>query len=175
MGKGSQVRALISPLLVTWRRNMARETQALVPAGKPTLTSGWCGDDRQRHCGDQEDLDGGGGADQPDLATPTWHLWRVRQVKTGCTLWYTVDNHQGYHYHTTKMLLYDENVFLVCRPPDGVPVSVSEWFLGSFVLMQCLSNSSNSHKYKEGNTVHQPPAQGSERKRERVQMMASLQ
>ena len=34
-----------------------------------------------------------------------------------------------------------------CTYIDRVPVSVSEWLLGSFVLMQYLSNSSINHKY----------------------------
>ena len=37
---------------------------------------------------------------------------------------------------------------------DRVPVSVSEWLLGSFVLILYLSNSTNFHKYWVGNAVY---------------------
>ena len=37
---------------------------------------------------------------------------------------------------------------------DRVPVSVSEWLLGSFVLILYLSNSTNIHKYWDGNAVY---------------------
>ena len=36
---------------------------------------------------------------------------------------------------------------------DRVPVSVSEWILGSFALILYLSNSTNTHKYWDGNAV----------------------
>ena len=37
---------------------------------------------------------------------------------------------------------------------DRVPVSVSEWLLGSFVLIQYLSNSTNIRKYWDDNAVY---------------------
>ena len=40
---------------------------------------------------------------------------------------------------------------------DRVPVSVSEWLLGSFVLILYLSNSTNFHKYWVGNAVYPHP------------------
>ena len=39
-----------------------------------------------------------------------------------------------------------------------VPVSVSEWLLGSFAMILYLSNSTNIHKYWDGNAVYGDPA-----------------
>ena len=41
--------------------------------------------------------------------------------------------------------------------PEGRqgPISVSEWLLGSFVLIMYLSNSTNIHKYWDANAVYQ--------------------